>query len=237
MRQINLQLSRWPVRLVYAAPEKSLHEVVLFLHGWRSSGKGCESYSEPLRSLGYMFAAYDFRGMGCSKGDITKLSRKDFLEDTIEVYDWLVCQSGVKKVTVVGSSFGAYIACPLTAERRINRLVLKVPANFPNEGFSEPQVSISDQLDAQGLKFKIPRCSTLSIDALQNFPRPVLIVTSGKDTVISREMSQSFIDAVDDPELTHREMMKAPHGISKLPQFQKEFEKILLEWLEQSDGS
>jgi pimeloyl-ACP methyl ester carboxylesterase len=45
---------------------------------------------------------------------------------------------GFKKIIVIGGSFGGYMAALLANERRFETLVLRAPANYPEEEFELP---------------------------------------------------------------------------------------------------
>ncbi len=43
----------------------------------------------------------------------------------------------------MGESFGAYMSCLLSAKRPLENLILRVPTDFPNQGFTEvPQKEV-----------------------------------------------------------------------------------------------
>lgn len=188
-------------------------------------------FAETLATIGYTSLTFDLRGMGVSEGDASVLSRADFLKDCIAAYDALVTWGGVGSVSVVGSSFGSYMACLLTGSRPIKRLVLRVPANYPNEGYDTCQAVLSDRLDAVGLAAERPVGSTYALDLLRAFSGQVLIVQSGNDKIIHPETVKSFADAVaNKSNLAYRVMQDAPHSLSASPELVKEYADILMDW-------
>lgn len=212
-------------------PARPNGEGVLFIHGWRSSKESPRVFAETLATIGYTSLTFDLRGMGVSEGDASVLSRADFLKDCIAAYDALVTWGGVGSVSVVGSSFGSYMACLLTGSRPIKRLVLRVPANYPNEGYDTCQAVLSDRLDAVGLAAERPVGSTYALDLLRAFSGQVLIVQSGNDKIIHPETVKSFADAVaNKSNLAYRVMQDAPHSLSASPELVKEYADILMDW-------
>lgn len=208
--------------------------VVLHIHGWKSRQDRAFEISKLLSAMGFICLTFDLRGHGKSPGDIEKFSRKDFLEDCIAAYDFLAEQEGVDKesISVVGSSFGAYLAALLTKERTVSRLVLRVPADYPDEGFEIPKVQAEDpkklEWRANPKKWK----ETAALRAVHDFRGETLVVESEKDESIPHQTVQNYINAVEEEGLlTHVVMKDAPHSLRERPDLQREFEKILVDWM------
>lgn len=96
--------------------------VVLFLHGW---GADCTSFKGvvfnlPKNNISYLIV--DFPGFGKSEEPERSYSVLDYAEEIIELLDNLK----IKKVTIVGHSFGGRVGIVLASKfaERVNKLIL-----------------------------------------------------------------------------------------------------------------
>ena len=210
--------------------------VVLLIHGWASAKERYFGLAEKLSESGFVCLAFDLSGHGKSGGDINTLTREDFLNDVVAAYDFLGRGRGIdaKNITIVGSSWGAYLGALLTSERAVARIALRVPADYPNEGFDAPQILQSGERP-KAIKWRAePRQSdaTRALHAIHQFTGGVLIVESGKDEIVPHQTIVNYMQAVADKrQLTHVVMENAPHSLSGHENFIQEFEKILCGWL------
>jgi esterase/lipase len=220
--------------LFYPSAAKDNYPGILFIHGWTSTEKGYAEYSETLNKLGFACMTFDLRGHGNSDGDIKIQTRQEFLEDTIAAYDYLAQSERIDKddITVVGSSFGSYLAALLTQHRPIKRLILRVPANYPNGNTSEPQSKYSDQVEILKWRFEVKRPEdTLALRALNDFTGDVLVVESEKDEIIPHQTVVNYINSVNDKsKLGHVVMVGAPHTLNN-PKLRKDYLDIITSWL------
>lgn len=223
--------------LCYPKKVKDKNPAVLFVHGWMSnketpSNKGVP---EKLTQLGFICMNFDLRSHGESEGNREILSRQDYLNDLCAAYDFLALQEGVDKenITIVGSSFGGYLAILLTKQRIIKNLALRVPANYPDEGFNDSQFLFSGDDNPSILfpRFKaLVGKETYAVRALQTFSGNVLIVESEKDETIPHEVIQSFLQAIQDKDkLTHIILRNASHSLRD-QKIQLEYSNILVDW-------
>jgi len=208
---------------------------ILFVHGWTSERKRSYQYAKSLSKLGYVCLLFDMRASCQSEGDINKATTKEFLDDVLAAFDYLVNVEGAdkKNISAVGSSFGGYLVTLLTRKRNISRLVLRVPAEYPNEDFEKSKMQTSGGEDPAVYAWRNqPKKSneTFSLEAISNFKGKVLIIESEKDDVVPHQVMENYINAVKDKsKLTHVVMKNAPHSIKEGP-FRDEVKKILVAW-------
>lgn len=244
MTSVNFSVSGTQLYGNLFIPDKPLssHPAVLFIHGWTSRQSVYFGYATALAELGYICMTFDMRGHETSGGDIRALSRNDFLDDAIQAFDVLSNTKGVDRarISVVGSSFGSYLATLLCSKRNCRSVALRVPANYPDIGSDSPHYKkalayYEGLKDNEILKWKStvhPYVETASLRSLHEFAGPVLIVESEKDELVPPQMIQSYCDAVADPsKLTYIRMIGAPHSISKDEKRKNEFATILAQWL------
>lgn len=209
--------------------------VVLLIHGWESRQDRHFMLAEELANSGYLCVTFDMRGHGASEGDHTVFSRKDFLKDVFAVYDFAVSQenNGTGDVIVLGSSFGAYMAALLSAERSVQALILRVPADYRDEGFDEPLYEQRNQIGhSQWKEHPHSNQETAALRSVHQFKGDILIVESEKDELVPATTVRSYEQAVSDStKLTYVIMKNAPHSISHHPELQREFVDIVSSWL------
>src|SRR5690606_32989007 len=121
--------------------------VVLVLHGWTSSTRRFPERVEPLVKMGYVCLLFDMRGHGATGYELAKYSRKDHLDDCLAAYDFIATLEDVDitAISVMGSSYGGYMAVLLTGKRPIKKLILLAPAQYQNKMFTEPQLAQDEQ--------------------------------------------------------------------------------------------
>ncbi len=215
---------------------KGKRPCVLILHGWTSGQDRYYPLAEKLSQKGFTCLTYDMSGHGESEGDIKKITRESFLQDALAAYDYLSKLQNIDTthISLVGSSFGSYIGALLTAKRNIKNLAIRVPADYPNEGFKDkPKFTTQDDKEifkwrSEPKKFN----ATYALEALHNFTGNVLLVESEKDEIIPHQTIQNYADAVKDKKkLTYYLMKGAPHSLRHYPKFE-EYDILLVDWLQ-----
>lgn len=219
-------------------PEK-LHKknpAVLLMHGWQSTQKRYVSRAEALTKLGYICLTFTRRDYREATGAYKSLSPFDHLRDTIAAYDFLAKQKGVDRgrISVLGASYGAYLAALLAKKRNVYSLVLRVPALYPDEKFMKQKSSSFTKEDYQ--KRSITSSNNMALNAITHFNRSICIIESENDEVIPHETIEKYIEAANDNHhLTHKLMQGANHSLrgTKEDVWQKKFTQLLLEWFSQ----
>jgi esterase/lipase len=215
----------------------------LLLHGWTSSQDRMFDIAEMLsRRSGITCLTFDLSGHGKSDGEIGKHSRKEFLNDVIAAYNLLAAQPDVdlNNIGVIGSSFGGYLAALLTAHKKVEWLVMRVPADYPDEGFEEPKIPTPEDERSVNYKWRIAQRHWNTTDALRaihNFKGKLLLVESGKDDIVPHQTIQNYADAmVEKRDLRYEIMQDAPHSLTKYPEFKAQFNELVFEWEKQKSG-
>src|SRR3989338_3748455 len=214
--------------------EKDKHPAILFVHGWTSERKRSFQYAKSLADLGYICLLFDMRGHGTSEGDINKATTKEFLDDVLAAYDYLMKVEGVDKenISAVGSSFGGYLIALLSAKRNVKNLAMRVPADYPNEDFDKTKTTSSHEDEAimDWRRQQKQSSKTYALDSLSKFNGNVLIIEAELDDAVPHQVIENYINAVKDKsKLTHVVMKNAPHSIKEGP-FRDEVKKILVAW-------
>jgi uncharacterized protein len=208
---------------------------VLFIHGWKSDKEGFVARAKVISELGYVCLAFDLPGHGLnikSEGDIKQLTRQDYLEAVVSAYDYLAGSTGVdtNKISLVGSSFGAYMAAILVDKRLVYSLVLKAPSNYTDEGFNtSPQSEYNNiyPYPNEASEFN----QTIAAMAVHNFKGKVLIIHLENDQTIPRSVIENYRNAVSDPNNVSSIMINgAGHQLNEIQN--QEFLQILKDWFD-----
>lgn len=178
----------------------------------------------------------DLRAHGKTEGTIGNFSSKDFLDDVMAAYDFLVVQPNIdpSRIGVVGESFGGYLASLLSAQRKLAWMVLRVPADYPDEEFNLPKIPTLAQdrpAVSQWREQKREWGATAALRAIHAFRGKILIVESENDDLVPHQTVQNYGDAVSEKRDLRYELMKdAPHSLSQHPDIKKQFNEMVFEW-------
>ena len=113
---------------------------VLWLQGFTSTieghSDGCKRMTE---TQGVAHAILDYAGHGTHPTPLDDAVRSQQLAEVIGVYDELQ-KMGYEHIIVSGGSFGGYMAALLTESRSPEAVILRAPANYPDDEFDMPYV-------------------------------------------------------------------------------------------------
>ncbi|MDB5178819.1 MAG: prolyl oligopeptidase [Patescibacteria group bacterium] len=204
----------------------------LFIQGW--TGRQNLDAAQALVDLGCTSMTYDMRGNKTSKGDLAKLSRADFLKDAVIAYDFLKQQVGQDvAIGVVGGSFGAYTGALLSERRQVAYLSLHVPANYPDEGFNDPQQpqASSEALTAWHNTI-VEIADNKALTALHNYHSPIQIIEAENDEYIPHQSTLNYVNAVADKDQLEYVVMKGASHRLETDELLAGYKRLLTEWVQ-----
>ena len=110
--------------------------VLLVLVGYKSSkAKHAELVAAIVKKSGYSVLVIDYTGHGESPYNLEDLSPAQNFMEVVTAYDWLADNHPDKTISVMGTSYGGFMAIQLTEYRSFKKLVLRVPAIYRPETF------------------------------------------------------------------------------------------------------
>jgi pimeloyl-ACP methyl ester carboxylesterase len=175
---------------------------------------------------------FNLRGHAETEPQHETVTREDNLRDLVAAYDVLASQRIVdkKSITVVGSSYGAYLAAILTELRPVRWLALRVPALYKDEDWAVPKQQLKKYELAAYRRRVISPDENRALGACAAFRGDVLIVESEHDDIIPHPVVANYMAAFERAHsLTYRVIEGADHGLSKEP-WQEAFTTLLINW-------
>lgn len=217
MKRISVAVANKRIEVqLYEPPLQRKNTAILYLHGWNSRPN--QFVLDMLSERDYLCVAPVFWGHEGSDGAIQSVTAADALADAVAAYDFLREQVGNEdNISVIGSSYGAYIGALLTEERPVSALALRVPANYPDERFDQPKWGDGaeneqiNQWRQQALSWQ----SNRALAAVHAFRGHIQIIESGADEQVPHQTVKNYVDAVYDPaKLEYKIMPNWPHSFS-----------------------
>lgn len=210
---------------------------ILFLSGWNP---GTQSWTTNdiqatycAWKLNIVCMTIALRGMG-SVGNIKALTRADFLKDVVAGYDCLTESEGIDKerISVVGESFGAYLACILSTKRAVKSLALRVPTDFPDEGFEDtPQEKLAGLLSQEWKKQEHQFAESRALHGLRDFQGDILLVAAELDEYVPYQTTRNYLEAINESAKVKYVMMRAARHALMNPIKLYQFMKLQSKWL------
>jgi pimeloyl-ACP methyl ester carboxylesterase len=134
---------------------------------------------------GTAFAMLDYAGHGKHKVPLEQSTHKQQLDEVTAIYDELI-RLGYKKIISIGGSFGGYMAGLLSAKRPLQAIILRAPANYPDDQFELPygqtQPQRSRPLDSSATR------------AIGEFDGFVYVLEHELDEVVPREIPRRYFE-------------------------------------------
>lgn len=186
----------------------------LLVHGWTSAQHLHDrAVGERLAGFGITSLSLDLPGHGRSSGQREAIVLGDFLRAVAAAYEHLAAQPAVdtRRITVVGSSFGAYLSMRLTTQRPVENLVLRVPGNFPDGFDDQPMGAVLGDAARHWRGRALPAGATAAMRALQSFGGKVLLVEAGDDVIVPHQTVVNLRDSVRPGGAEHVVIPGAPH--------------------------
>ncbi|HMS23624.1 MAG TPA: alpha/beta fold hydrolase [Candidatus Saccharibacteria bacterium] len=113
--------------------------VLLVLPGFTSSKANYKDLTAAIISkTGTSALVIDYSGHGESPFDVQDITIMENFSEVVRAYDWLKKHYPDKAINVMGTSYGGFFAAMLAGVRDVNKLVLRVPANYAPKDLYTP---------------------------------------------------------------------------------------------------
>jgi predicted alpha/beta-fold hydrolase len=213
---------------------KDTDRIILTLIGWTSNRK---NYHDLLTAIvektGMSALVFEYSGHGDSPFKIEETRPAQHFLEVIYVFDQLKKKHPNAKISVMGASYGGFLATQLTKYRDFDKLILRVPAIYKPSEFYTLNGEINSESgwaskDAYrrdvGALAKHPLLARAS-----NFKGKVLVVVHGDDELVPKETTDAYINAFK-PDIY--EAKGFPHNLGKVPREKiVEYQNRIIDWL------
>lgn len=205
---------------------------VLFVHGWGGSQARDLARARGIAGLGCICLSFDLRGHAQTLAQQQTVTREQNLKDLLAAYDLLVRHPNIdpSAITVVGTSYGGYLAAILTSLRPVRWLAMRVPALYRDEDWEMPKRQLDRDVLNRLRRSRVRPEDNRALEACAAFTGDVLIVESEQDSFVPHETIMSYRAAFQRTHsLTHRIILGADHALSD-ESCQRAYTDILVSW-------
>ena len=220
-------------KLVHPPSAEAHCPAILFVHGWGDTQRRNVGVAKRMSSGGFVCLTFNLRGHARTRAQRETVTRAQNLADVIAAYDLLAAGPDVDaaRIGVVASSYGAYLATLLTAERKVQWLALQAPAIYMDADFDRPkrQLNLDPRLAAYRRRRLQPGANR-ALTVAARFQGDVLIGESGRDDVIPHQVVANYVHAFDGARsLRHKILAGADHGLSR-ETWRRQWGALLVDW-------
>ncbi|HBD02437.1 MAG: Dipeptidyl aminopeptidase/acylaminoacyl-peptidase-like protein [Microgenomates group bacterium GW2011_GWC1_46_16] len=195
--------------------------VILVIHGWTSAMARYPVRIEPVVEAGHIAVLYDMRGHGETGGDLSLFSRQDHLDDCLAAYDFMVNlpNADTSDISVFGSSYGGYMGTLVAQARKVDKILLKAPALYPDEGWNEPKLS---QEQSEVTSYRLShhtKENNKALKAISEFQGKILFMACELDQEVPKQVMDDYREAISIK--YDYELLKGADHACKLPGTEK----------------
>ncbi len=232
VKEIKIKTKKYEIPCSITLPRSFNGHAVLFVHGWGASKKQFSKIAVSLAKEGYISVTFDMCGFGQSMCDLTTLSIDEHLKNILVVYKFIQKNPQVKKITIVGFSYGGFLTALLSIKPNIKSIVLHSPVIYDDKFIKKPLWE-KKKILSWVYQFKLDGDFTglEPIINISKFKGSLLCVGAEKDEISTQQVIKGYYNAsqkVKNKKLT--EIKGANHLLTN-PHWQKEYLKILKKWL------
>lgn len=174
---------------------ESINKVLLVLPGWTSNKSSQEQLTRHMvKMTGTSALVIDYTGHGESPFNAMEVRPAQHFLEVITAFDWLKERYPDALISVMGNSYGGYLAVRLTEYREFNNLVLRVPAIYASKDFYTLNKDIDRQherLYREDRKFLDTHPLFAKVSA---FKGRTLVVWHELDEFVPKEATDKYIE-------------------------------------------
>ena len=207
---------------------------VLFLHGWGGCQEQYLDRARRIAALGCVCLTFDLRGHEATQAQQETVTRAENLRDVLAAYDALArCgKADRRRMALVGSSYGAYLAALLTLQRPVRWMALRAPALYKDTGWDVPKRKLHQDPDFEAFRRReVSPAENRALAACANFHGDALLVESENDQVMPHPVIANYVAALSNAHsLTYRVIDGADHGLTSA-EWKQAWTDLLVTWM------
>jgi dienelactone hydrolase len=166
---------------------------IIFIHGMTSSEKGYLQLANDCAHKWIVWLTINLRWHEGSDGNFQTLTVRDLTNDGVAAYDFLARQEGIDtdRISICGTSVGAHVAMMVSAQRKVESLILRAPALYTEEMLG---MTITEIMQWEGGLFHgiTSLENTEALEIIKTFFGSVLLVVSENDQIIPRTIPDTI---------------------------------------------
>ncbi len=208
-------------------------EVLLAVPGWSSNkGRYHDLVSAIVEQAGTSALVIDLSGHGDSPFELAERAPKQNYEELVTVYDWLQEQHPDKKINVLGSSYGGFLAAILVADRDVGKLVLRVPAINRPEDFDRKWKDIDREANRGPYRHDAAAVAKHPLFAgARNFKGKTFVVVHQDDVTVPSETTDVYIQAFQADKYVAKGLDHFMTNYLDKPDKLAAYQKAIADWL------
>ena len=206
-------------------------QILLNLIGWTSAKLRHQETLEAINAqTGMSVLTFDYSGHGDSTVDPFELRPAQHLLEAITVFDWIANTYPEKSISIMGSSYGGFMAAQIAAYRNFQSLILCAPAIYtPHDLYT-----LNSAIDREEIGGRYRRDSeVLAAHPLFVNPRifdgSALVVAHELDTVVPTQTTNAYAAGLDAKLVTVKSI---PHSVREASHEDRaKYQKVIADWL------
>jgi len=170
-------------------------KIMLVLPGWTASKASYESFvSFVVEEAKTSVLVIDYTGHGESPFDAMEIRPAQHFLEVITAFDWIKEHYPQCKISVMGTSYGGYLAVQLTKYRDFSNLVLQVPAILAPRSFYSLNKNIDRQQERRNRKDQEFLNSHPLLARASKFEGRTMVVWHEFDVNVPKETTDKYIE-------------------------------------------
>lgn len=137
----------------------------------------------------------DYSGHGVSPYKIEDVMPAENFVEVIKTFDWIKNTYPKSSISVIGTSYGGFLATQLTKYRTFDTLVLRVPALFKPEKFYTEWKNMNEEETYEYMAQAENLVEHPLLKRASSFEGRVAVVIHEKDSACPLNTTQAFVDA------------------------------------------
>lgn len=177
--------------------EHDSEQIILVLIGFTSDRVRYQDMASVLQDVtGASILVLEYSGHGESTFELGEISPAQHFLEVITTFDWLKKSYPDKSISVMGTSYGGFMATQLTKYRTFLKLVLRVPALYPPNVFYDKLKTFEPTNHFHDYRTTTPELENHPLlKRASDFQGKTLVVTHELDTICPPNETSAFTRA------------------------------------------
>lgn len=193
LKTVHVPCAAWSVVADFYTVDQPRGQLLL-LPGYQSSRQKYAHLAEKIaRKAHYNVLVLEYSGHGESKVVLRTIRQLQHIDEVFSSYEWLHRQNPDMKISVMGTSYGGYLATHLAKVKPIRHLILRVPAIYKPEDIYKHWGNMNRKwlVDQYRNNNKLLTKNPLFQEPIKHIPYKLLVVHEN-DEWVPRETTDQY---------------------------------------------